>query len=82
MKQVTTIGLDIATTRLKPPDQENPYRPSTSSARFWSGPDTRMALWPAALCAAQTDRTHGRINPRCVGTQNPCQWRAVHTGSI
>ena len=60
-----------ATSRLKPPDQENPYRPSTSSASLWSGPDTRMALWPAALCAAQTGRTHGRTNQRCRGTQKP-----------
>ena len=28
-----------------------------------------MALWPAALCAAQTGRTHGRTNQRCRGAQ-------------
>ena len=55
----------------QPPDQENPFRPSTSSASFWSGPDTRMALWPAALCAAQTGRTHGRTNQRCSGAKKP-----------
>ena len=31
--------------------------------------DTRMALWPAALCAAQTGRTHDRTNQRCRGPQ-------------
>ena len=68
---------------LKPPDQETPNRPSTSSASFWSGPDTRRASRPAARCAASKGRTHGRTNQHCGSIQkNPCQRRAVHTGSI
>jgi hypothetical protein len=30
-----------------------------------------MALWPVALSAAQTGRTHGRTNQRCRGAQKP-----------
>jgi hypothetical protein len=56
-------------------------RPSTSSASFWSGPDTRMALRPAALCAAQVGRTHGRTNSIAEAPKNRCQRGAVHTGS-
>src|SRR5262249_55005384 len=60
--------------------------PGTSNARVCPGPDPRKALWPAALCAARTGRTHGctdqpanvkkslaNSEPSTHGTKRTCQ---------
>ena len=46
---------------------------------FGRDPSPRRALWPAAMRAAPTGRTHGRTNQRALQQENPCQRRAVHT---
>ena len=60
--------------------QENPLSPLRLQARdIGRDPSSRKALWPAAMCAASTGRTHGRTDQRCAVQLNPCQRSAVHT---
>ena len=56
------------------------YPHALSNAGFRLGPDPRRALWPAARCAAQKGRTHGRTDQCCcICEESSCQLGAVHT---
>src|SRR6185312_12109094 len=50
-----------------------------SNASFWSGPDPRRTLWPAALCASLKGRTHGWTDQCCLPEESSCQLGAIHT---
>jgi cold shock protein len=78
----STMSAVSATSRLKPPDQENPYRPNTSSASF--GRDLTSGWhYGQWLCVPRKQVGH-MAAPTSVAEalKNPRQRGAVHTGSI
>ena len=46
------------------------------------GPDPRKALWPAALCAAQTGRTHDRTDQCCSNVKKALANQAPSTHEL
>lgn len=70
-----------AQSRLKPPDQENPLGPCTSSASLRSGPEPRVWHYGQRHMKGRTYRsdTWPHQPATAKASKIPCQRRAVHT---
>lgn len=73
-----------ARSRLKPPDQENPLGPCTSSASLRSGPEPRVWHGGQRHWKGRTYRsdTWPHQPATAKASKIPCQRRAVHTGPL